>query len=509
MIGDEPVSYTGEKIWHHNYTIIVSLSLLVISCGSCCCFRNCYRVRTGRVGYFIIYPLAATSLVFQYLLLSKLIAQDKFISYDDVWHETLKLSPPTTAAPSAAISPESSHDNQQLKFPPWSACLLIKDNNIILPEWLAYHYTVLPLRRLIVAVDPTSKTDPRYIFDQYKSIGMNVTVWTDDDYWVDGAKDHEQRNFRITNETLPAYAQDRLVHRQKIFYHGCLKQLKRENRTWTAVVDADEYIAFNYLDESSSEGPSWCYTKHRFDGHLDERRQCKETCSSFNLTCDTVEKDKFYCEIPHCANQEQRKSFRTKLNQSATAAEHIHKHFDRQFDMHDCIVLARYLFSSGESSRSVIEKGVDEAFNATLFHTLRYRLRTDLDNAQPGKSIIDVSRYHGRTIKSPHRLHSKCLSEGNAWVENFMMSFRVHHYVGSWESFRLRGHELFVQRNNQSGWVVDNTTPQYTAKEGTRTWLSQFTMLVGSEKALDLTERIRVREEREVEQIFIELSEKS
>ena len=184
MIGDEPVSYTGEKIWHHNYTIIVSLSLLVISCGSCCCFRNCYRVRTGRVGYFIIYPLAATSLVFQYLLLSKLIAQDKFISYDDVWHETLKLSPPTTAAPSAAISPES-HDNQQLQFPPWSACLLIKDNNIILPEWLAYHYTVLPLRRLIVAVDPTSKTDPRYIFDQYKSIGMNVTVWTDDDYWVD------------------------------------------------------------------------------------------------------------------------------------------------------------------------------------------------------------------------------------------------------------------------------------------------------------------------------------
>lgn len=28
----------------------------------------------------------------------------------------------------------------------FSACLLIKDNNIILPEWLAYHYTVLPLR---------------------------------------------------------------------------------------------------------------------------------------------------------------------------------------------------------------------------------------------------------------------------------------------------------------------------------------------------------------------------
>eukprot|EP00984_Skeletonema_dohrnii_P014085 scaffold5889_cov85-Skeletonema_dohrnii-CCMP3373.AAC.3 len=504
MMGEhEPVSDTGEETWHHNYTIVL-LSLLVISCGSCCFFRNYYRVRAGRTGYYIVYVLAAISLVFNYLLLSKLIAQDKFISYDDVRRDTLKLSPPPL---------ESPHDNQQLQYPPWSACLLIKDNSIILPEWLAYHYTVLPLRRLIVAVDPTSKTDPRYILDQYKSIGMNVTVWTDDDdYWVDGAKDHEQRNFRITNETLPAYAQDRLVYRQKIFYHGCLKQLKTENRTWTAVIDADEYIAFNYLDESSSEGvPSWCYTKHIFDGQLDERRQCKETCSSFNLTCDTKirSKHQFYCKIPDCANKYQRKSFRTKLNQSATVAEHIHKHFDRQFDMHDCIVLARYLFSSRGSNKKAIEKDVDESFNATLFHTLRYRLRSELDNAQPGKSIIDVSRYDRRTITSPHRLHSNCLSEGNAYVDNFMMSFRVHHYVGSWESFRLRGYELFMQRNYQPRWVVDNTTPQYTAKEGTRTWLSQFAMLVDSEKALNLTERIRVREEREVEQIFIELSEKS
>lgn len=111
MMGEhEPVSDTEEGIWHHNYTIIVSLSLLVISCGSCCCFRNYYRVRTGRVGYFIVYVLAAISLVFQYLLLSKLIAQDKFISYDDVWHETLKLSPPAVVAP----TPPQQHWNHRM-----------------------------------------------------------------------------------------------------------------------------------------------------------------------------------------------------------------------------------------------------------------------------------------------------------------------------------------------------------------------------------------------------------
>eukprot|EP00984_Skeletonema_dohrnii_P028954 scaffold19223_cov109-Skeletonema_dohrnii-CCMP3373.AAC.3 len=107
---------------------------------------------------------------------------------------------------------------------------------------------------------------------------------------------------------------------------------------------------FACINEIKAGVPSWCYTKHLFDGQLDERRQCKERCSSFNLTCDTKNRHKhqFYCKIPDCANKYQRKSFRTKLNQSATAAEHIHKHFDRQFDMHDCIVLARYLFSSRE-----------------------------------------------------------------------------------------------------------------------------------------------------------------
>jgi len=60
----------------------------------------------------------------------------------------------------------------------FAACVLMKDDNIILPEWLAYHYEVLPLRRLIVAVDPFSKTNPDKILDAYRDIGMNITVST-------------------------------------------------------------------------------------------------------------------------------------------------------------------------------------------------------------------------------------------------------------------------------------------------------------------------------------------
>ena len=57
----------------------------------------------------------------------------------------------------------------------FSACILIMDDNHYLPEWLAYHYTFLPLRRLIVAVDPNSQTSPKPILDQFQDL-INITL---------------------------------------------------------------------------------------------------------------------------------------------------------------------------------------------------------------------------------------------------------------------------------------------------------------------------------------------
>jgi len=91
-------------------------------------------------------------------------------------------------------------------------------------------------------------------------IGMNITIWDEGKYWVNGQRDHEKKDWHITNDTPPLYAQDRLVYRQKVFYHACLKQLKKENRTWTTVIDTDEYIAFNYFDKESEHKPSYCYS---------------------------------------------------------------------------------------------------------------------------------------------------------------------------------------------------------------------------------------------------------
>jgi hypothetical protein len=76
---------------------------------------------------------------------------------------------------------EPQHNNKPSPQPAFnfSACLLIKDDNQILPEWIAYHYTVLPLRHLIVAVDPFSLTSPKPILDEFSRLGMDIEVWRD------------------------------------------------------------------------------------------------------------------------------------------------------------------------------------------------------------------------------------------------------------------------------------------------------------------------------------------
>jgi len=65
-----------------------------------------------------------------------------------------------------------------------SACLLINDENPRLPEWLAYHYHILPLRSLIIAIDPSSRLSPDTILKRWTNaeLGLDIQVWNDIDY---------------------------------------------------------------------------------------------------------------------------------------------------------------------------------------------------------------------------------------------------------------------------------------------------------------------------------------
>mmetsp|Transcript_7544 Transcript_7544/g.16306 ORF Transcript_7544/g.16306 Transcript_7544/m.16306 type:complete len:404 (-) Transcript_7544:183-1394(-) len=341
-----------------------------------------------------------------------------------------------------------------VKKPPFhfSACLIIKDSNIILPEWLAYHYTRLPLRRLIVAVDPLSVTDPSPILDEYARIGLNTTIWQ-----LDPSKGRD---------LFSEYKQ-----RQKDFYASCLKQLKSEwiqdhsNAKWALFIDVDEYLSFNHYEEGEGK-PSHCRGDatciHDFDEGIKNGTH-----------------------------------YRKRFGEFKTAAAYIN---EPMLDPHfysnktkPCIVISRLLFPAKETGLNGLPT-LPSGLNASNFHTLRFRHRASVIEPQIGKSMVDLSRMRDYNIPSIHRLNNNCTGN-NGWVHNSEMGFRVHHYVGTWESFRRpgfdsRGKRKFDERNRVKALKLDTSIDT--------TWLTKFVNQVGIHRALTLTQDFRMDAELEM-----------
>ena len=133
----------------------------------------------------------------------------------------------------AAASSAGRPDAPEASF---SACVLALDENARLIEWLAFHYQILPLRRLIVAIDPRSRLRPSSILQRWAGM-MNITEWSDADY-----------GFTPGNRKGADALIGRHRSRQTTFFRRCMLSLKAEHRTWVALVDADEFVAFDHLN---------------------------------------------------------------------------------------------------------------------------------------------------------------------------------------------------------------------------------------------------------------------
>lgn len=269
--------------------------------------------------------------------------------------------------------------NSTADYGSFSACLLTKDDSHFLIEWLAYHYHTLRLKHLIVAVDPNSKTSPSFIFEKWRNHGlMTIEQVTDVDFF----------NNSKTNQT----GVDAHRYRQKKFYGYCLKKLKDVNRTWTLMIDVDEYLSYN------------TYTNHNV------------------MTTDISTPGTFL-------------SF---LNDAEIKAPNETLH-DLQ---KPCIMMPRLRYGSVESTTQEVNRNVPPAFNGTAFQTLRYRKYGNPRARKvygAGKTIIDVSRISKKEMNpsNPHRPVSKCTRD--VFLKpTAKVAFVVRHYLGSLEQFFFR-----------------------------------------------------------------------
>ena len=327
----------------------------------------------------------------------------------------------------------------------FSACLLVKDDNEILTEWLAYHYFTLKMRKLIIAIDPESTESPSSILSKWKAnTDLEITEWSDLDYMpeafiTDGIA---PKQFLVPKKKMSGDTSDEAVrqvsnhrYRQRVFLSQCLMRLKDEGRNWVLHVDTDEYVVpskmFHELKETSIDPP-----KMSVPGEL----------------------MKFV-----------RKSSNNRRKQSNVR--------------YPCITMWRYLYGSIEDPNIQI----DSSFDPVSFETLRFHHRAAADfkmNGNP-KVILDVAAI-------PHSLLSKdivfsihrpfkelCRRKDDIDYNNIdEHPLAVNHYLGSWERYNSRSdarrssdlYKLKAQVNDAHDTVVSP-------------WLDGFVHFMGKEKA--------------------------
>jgi hypothetical protein len=163
-------------------------------------------------------------------------------------------------------------ESHTIKSNTTSFCLLMKDDNHILNEWIAYHYHVLNLRHIIIALDPSSTTSPEPLLAKWSTLfGMTFEIWRDDDYmpdfFLEGKYDLLHSYVEEWAFASEIYDTDQRQHeltrinnhrfRQITFVSHCLRSVEEKlqedatQKHWVAHVDTDEYIVINPLARSN------------------------------------------------------------------------------------------------------------------------------------------------------------------------------------------------------------------------------------------------------------------
>lgn len=278
-------------------------------------------------------------------------------------------------------------DQNDVSGEEFSACLLVMDDNAYLIEWLAYHYHSLPLRRLIVARDPRSRTSPSEILARYEGL-MDITEWQDKHYFPELVQLSIMRE-QPWDALRPNANKLVDLHRfrQRHFYSSCMKQLQQENHTWTALVDSDEFISLNR------------------NSLLNYKRYEKPTI----------------------------------LVALKTAT------FARELPYSPCVSMPRLFFGTKESTLREVQNLVPDGFNASEFLTFNRRYTPnpqDIRTNRAGKAMMDVSRVDPYELQpvniNPHVPLKSVCGKDSLWIQNKNALFVVHHYVGTFEQWSFR-----------------------------------------------------------------------
>ena len=306
----------------------------------------------------------------------------------------------------------------------FAACLLVMDDNHRLVEWMAYHYHVLPLRYLVVAIDPRSKTSPTHILNRWRRMGMYIEEWNDFEFF---RKD-------IAEKIIPDHAElqvkrDRHRARQKNFYRRCLIHMGFHNRSYTMLIDTDEFLTYNHAGRDRFE--EW------------ERRQLE-----LHQQSKFARHRRIRPSQPPPTTEEPGALIQYIRQEQAAGHE---------FFQSPCISCPRLQFGATESTLQEREHQVPRDFGGEWterLDTLRFRkhaYRNDFIKNGLSKSIIDVSRIDVHSIPRIETLHRPIKTIcSSPWKDEWTSGLRINHYLGSWEGKSQEVHRIAIRTFNFS-----------------------------------------------------------
>jgi len=339
----------------------------------------------------------------------------------------------------------------------FSACLLIKDENHNLPEWIAYHFHVAGLRDLVMCVDPSSITSPVEILNRWKGM-MIIELLTNDSYFTK----KEYAGKPPPNLSLDdMYTRHR--YRQKHCYFTCIKNLQKRNRTWTFFADADEYLTFNSLNKDDDK---FFFNNNEFilkNSTLNSEVKLGRR-EKLNLTKDNMELLNKRTSLP--------------LVGEKSISEFIAEEKNKVPWNRPCIVIPRLQFGNAEEPN---QTNYSKKFNTLRFFS--HAKKGSFQENRFGKSILDISRIKVSRLGQIRNVHSMvkvCGGVGSGAPPYQTALLRMNHYTLSQEAFFAKQD---FRDSKRPEWYkarsINNAFKSYEMKN----WLPSFVQNVGNKTA--------------------------
>ncbi|CAB9512620.1 expressed unknown protein [Seminavis robusta] len=334
----------------------------------------------------------------------------------------------------------------------FAGCLQIMDDNHFLVEWLAYHYHVMPLRRLIVFPDPNSKTSPAHILHRWKD-RINITIWDDELKYVYPKGYSKPR---------PPTIILRHRQRQRQFVRRCILALQKEGREWLFLTDTDEYITIN----------------DRVRNPRDPLSPVKYAPSK-NVT------------LPSPA-------LSGSVLQFIQNKDIMYPHTQQHLWNISCLTIARKVFGTKEQKNLQPLHG---KFDPYHFQTLRWRKYGNV--RKPGKSILNLKRLddlgkHNSVMGSAPSIHrplDDAVCQGKMWLPEELSVIVANHYPGTLEQMLFRTDDARGADDNVTAYRIKRFKDyqkhsNVKESDNVRQWLSGFIQSVGEPEAQRLLQHV-------------------